>query len=69
VKEKGEGSNEKEDKAPGARGTIVVKALCYKPKSCGFNFRLDEFFQFQLILLATLGPGVYSESNRNEYQK
>jgi hypothetical protein len=24
---------------------------------------------FHLILLAALGPGVYSASNRNEYQK
>jgi hypothetical protein len=26
-------------------------------------------FSIYLILLATLGPGVYSASNRNEYQK
>jgi hypothetical protein len=28
-----------------------------------------EFFSVPLILPATLGPGVYSASNRNEYQK
>jgi hypothetical protein len=28
-----------------------------------------EFFSFYLILPATLGPGVYWASNRNEYQK
>jgi hypothetical protein len=28
-----------------------------------------EFFSIYLILLAALGPGVYSASNRNEYQK
>jgi hypothetical protein len=33
--------------------------------------RPDEviFFSVYLILPATLGPGVYSASNRNEYQK
>jgi hypothetical protein len=28
-----------------------------------------EFFSIYLILPATLGPGVYLASNRNEYQK
>jgi hypothetical protein len=32
----------------------VVKALCYEEEGCGFE---------------TLGPGVYSASDRNEYQK
>jgi hypothetical protein len=27
------------------------------------------FFSIDLILLAALGPGVYSASNRNEYQE
>jgi hypothetical protein len=27
------------------------------------------YFSIYLILLAALGPGVYSSSNRNEYQK
>jgi hypothetical protein len=48
----------------GARSTLVVKALCYKPEGLGFETRSGE-----LILMATLGPGVYSASNRNEYQK
>jgi hypothetical protein len=30
---------------------------------------VNEFFPIYLILSATLGPGVYSASNRNEYQK
>jgi hypothetical protein len=30
---------------------------------------VNEFFSFYLILLAALGPGVYSASDRNEYQK
>jgi hypothetical protein len=29
----------------------------------------DELFSIYLILLATLGPGVYSASDRKEYQK
>jgi hypothetical protein len=28
-----------------------------------------EFFSIYLILPAALGPGVYSASNRNKYQK
>jgi hypothetical protein len=30
---------------------------------------VNEFFSNYLILLATLGPGVYSASNRNKNQK
>jgi hypothetical protein len=30
---------------------------------------VDELFSIYLILPAALGPGVYSASNRNEYQK
>jgi hypothetical protein len=29
----------------------------------------DFFFSIYLILPAALGPGIYSDSNRNEYQK
>jgi hypothetical protein len=39
----------------GSRGRVVVKAVCYKPEGRGFESRL--------------GPGIYSDSNRNEYQK
>jgi hypothetical protein len=42
------------DYCVGARGSVVVKALCYKPEGRGFDSRF---------------PGVYSASNRNEYQK
>jgi hypothetical protein len=49
---------------------IMVEALCYKPINRGFETRLGEWFlSIYLILLAGLGPGVYSASNRNEYQK
>jgi hypothetical protein len=54
----------------GAGGS--VKALCYKPEGRGFETRWSEwfiFFPIYLILPAALGPGVYSVSNRNEYQK
>jgi hypothetical protein len=54
----------------GARGSVVVKALCYKPEGHGFETQGGErFLAVYLILLAALGPGVYSASNRNEYQK
>jgi hypothetical protein len=39
----------------------------YKPEDCGFETRLGEFLN--LPLSATLGPGVHSASNKNEYQK
>jgi hypothetical protein len=53
-----------------ARGSVVVKALCYKLEGCGFETQWGEWiFSIYLILPATLGPGVHSASNRNEYQK
>jgi hypothetical protein len=53
----------------GARSSVVVRALCYKPEGRGFENRSGEFFLVYLILLAALSPGVYSACNRNEYQK
>jgi hypothetical protein len=54
----------------GVRGSVVVKALCYKPEGRGFETRWGEWFlSSYLILPAAPGPGVYSASNRNEYQK
>jgi hypothetical protein len=50
------------------RGSLVVEALCYKPQGRGFPDKVITFF-FYLILPAELGPGVYSASNLNEYQK
>jgi hypothetical protein len=49
-----------------ARGSVVIKALCYRPEGRGFDTRWGEFWN--LNLQAALGPGVYSVSNRNEYQ-
>jgi hypothetical protein len=45
----------------GACGSVVVKALCYKPEGRGFETLWDELiFSIYLILPAALGPGVYS---------
>jgi hypothetical protein len=53
-----------------ARCSIVVKALCYIREGRGFETRwCDWFISIHLILPVALGPGVYSASNRNEYQK
>jgi hypothetical protein len=47
----------------------VVKAL-YEPEGRGFEIRIGEqMFSIYLILPDALGPGVYSASDRNEYQK
>jgi hypothetical protein len=54
----------------GERGSIVVEALCYKPEGRWFETRWEEYISsIYLILPAALGSGVYSASNRNEYQK
>jgi hypothetical protein len=37
--------------------------------SCSFSYLAIEFFSIYLILPAALGPGVFSASNRNNYQK
>jgi hypothetical protein len=55
------------DNMSGARSSIVVKAICYKPEGRGFNTQWGEFLNLPNPL-AALGPGVYSASNRNEYQ-
>jgi hypothetical protein len=54
----------------GADGSVLFKALRYKPEGAGSRSdEVNEFLSIYLILPATLGPGVYSASNRNEYQK
>jgi hypothetical protein len=45
------------------------KTLGYKPEGHGFETLWGEILKIYIILLAALGPGVYSASNRNEYQK
>jgi hypothetical protein len=48
--------------------SVVIQALCYKLEGRGFETRWGEqIFPIYLILLAALGSGVYSASNRNEY--
>jgi hypothetical protein len=42
----------------GARDSLVIKALGYKPEGRGFE-----------TLQAAVDPGVYSASNINEYRK
>jgi hypothetical protein len=42
----------------------VIKSLCYKPEGRGF-----ETHEVNEVNAAAIGPGVYSASNRNKYQK
>jgi hypothetical protein len=50
------------------RVSVVVKALCCRLKVVGS--RPDELnLSIYLILLVNLDSGLYSASNRNEYQK
>jgi hypothetical protein len=49
-----------------ARGSVVVKALCYKPEGRGFDTRWGEFLNLPNPSGRT-SPGVYSASNRNVY--
>jgi hypothetical protein len=49
---------------------LYLYLTCYKPEGHRFETRWGEWFlSIYLILPAALGPGVYSASNRNEYQK
>jgi hypothetical protein len=48
----------------GERGSVVVKALGYKPEGRWFETRWGEIFKKNyLILAAALGPGVYCPSS------
>jgi hypothetical protein len=47
-------------KIVGVGGSVLVKALRFKPEGRGFKSRWGGFFT---------GPGVDSASNRNEYQE
>jgi hypothetical protein len=52
-----------------AHGNTVVKAVCYNLEGSGIETRLGELcLSIYVIILAALGPEVYSASNRNEYQ-
>jgi hypothetical protein len=50
-------------------GGLLVKALCCRPEGHRFETQSGEFFSIYLIFPAALGSGIYSASNRNEYQK
>jgi hypothetical protein len=53
----------------GERGSVMIKALCYKPESRRFETRWGDWtFSIYLILPAALGTGIHSASNRNECQ-
>jgi hypothetical protein len=55
---------------PRDKGSAMVKALIYKPEGRGFETRWGEcIFSMYLVLPAALGPGIYSTTNRNDYQK
>jgi hypothetical protein len=53
----------------GTLGSIVVKALLQAGRSLVGEPMRRMNISIYLILLAALSPGVYSASNRNEYQK
>jgi hypothetical protein len=55
-------------------GQIILPSMnCMYPTSrkvAGLRpNEMNEFFSMYIIILTTLGPGVYSASNRNQYQK
>jgi hypothetical protein len=52
----------------GARGSLVVKALDYKPESRGFETRWGECLNLHNPS-GRIRPWFYSASNRNEYRK
>jgi hypothetical protein len=49
----------------GARGSVVVKALCYKPEGHEFDIRWGKFLNLPNPSGRTR-PWGYSASNRNE---
>jgi hypothetical protein len=51
-----------------ARSKVVAKALGRKVVGSRPN-KVNEFPSIYLIFPASLGPGVYSATKRNEYQK
>jgi hypothetical protein len=55
----------------GAHVSVMVKALCSTSWEVAVSRpdEVNDFFSIYLILPAALGPGVFSASNRNEYQK
>jgi hypothetical protein len=59
-----------EDLVSEAFCAVAFKALCYRQEGRGFEARWSDWmFSIYLVLSTALDPGVYSESNRNDYQK
>jgi hypothetical protein len=60
------------DRGGGGHVSLRVENITWidnKSENCGFETRLGKWtFSVYLILPAALYPGVYSASNRNEYQ-
>jgi hypothetical protein len=53
-----------------ARGRVVAHALSFKSEvSDSRPNEVNEFLSIHLILPAAVGPGIYSASDRNGYQK
>jgi hypothetical protein len=49
---------------------VLVEALCYDTQGRGFDSRRGEWIpSIFLMIPVTLGPGVVSASNRNEYSR
>jgi hypothetical protein len=56
--------------ARGVRGSVVFEAYSTSRKFAGSRpDEVNDYLSIYPILLAALGPGVYSASNRHEYQK
>jgi hypothetical protein len=54
----------------GARGSVVARHYSRRQKVAGSRLdEVNEFLSVYLILPYAPGPGVYSVSIRNEYQK
>jgi hypothetical protein len=53
----------------GARCSVVVKALCYRPQGRGFETGCDNFFNFPNSFGRTSPSDFYTTTDRNEYQK
>jgi hypothetical protein len=51
----------------GARGSVVVKAIRYKPAGRGFDSRWCHWNFSVTSCRSHYGPGVELASNRNEY--
>jgi hypothetical protein len=56
-------------KKAAAAGSKLTLLWRHRMKQSIIYYCVNGFFSIDLILLATLGPGAFSVSNRNAYQK